>query len=207
MPSHDYYTILGISRSASPREIKQAYRRQAFVSHPDRNPGDAAAEERFKQIAQAYSVLSDQKKRTHYDHHGQTLDDMVNAQCAATQQNRSHPDSVHTNPFRTTYTHRNPFFAQTNFLHKYSDHAILGILAITFLSAAYTYKYGLNVAPFTWVLKPEVLEDFYQYGTYVDTATKNTELWFGTFLGVTTGVALTGLAELTYTICQKLKRV
>ena len=58
----DYYDILGVSRESSDQEIKKAYRKIAMKSHPDRNPGDKAAEEKFKQAAEAYSVLSDSQK-------------------------------------------------------------------------------------------------------------------------------------------------
>jgi len=66
----DYYEILGVSRHASPEEIKSAYRRLALQYHPDRNPGDKNAEERFKQISEAYQVLSDSERRRLYDLYG-----------------------------------------------------------------------------------------------------------------------------------------
>ncbi|RLB09163.1 MAG: molecular chaperone DnaJ, partial [Deltaproteobacteria bacterium] len=70
MNKRDYYEILGISRSASEREIKQAYRKLALKYHPDRNPGDKEAEERFKEISEAYEILSDPEKRKIYDLYG-----------------------------------------------------------------------------------------------------------------------------------------
>lgn len=66
----DYYEILDVTRSATPEEIKKAYRQKALKFHPDKNPGDAEAEKRFKEISEAYEVLSDEKKRQIYDRHG-----------------------------------------------------------------------------------------------------------------------------------------
>jgi molecular chaperone DnaJ len=68
--SRDYYEILGVSRDASAEQIKSAYRKLALQYHPDRNPGDAVAEERFKEAAEAYAVLSDSAKRARYDRFG-----------------------------------------------------------------------------------------------------------------------------------------
>ena len=70
MAGKDYYKILGVSRGASEREIKQAYRRLARQYHPDVNPGDKSAEARFKQINEAFEVLSDKEKRQKYDQFG-----------------------------------------------------------------------------------------------------------------------------------------
>ncbi|MBI2844291.1 MAG: DnaJ domain-containing protein [Armatimonadetes bacterium] len=67
----DYYQILGIARNASNKEIKQAYRRLARKHHPDVNPGDKSSEEKFKEISEAYEVLSDKEKRKKYDQYGQ----------------------------------------------------------------------------------------------------------------------------------------
>jgi len=70
MAGKDYYSILGISRNASEREIKQAYRRLARQYHPDINPGDKSAEAKFKEINEAYEVLSNPEKRKKYDQFG-----------------------------------------------------------------------------------------------------------------------------------------
>lgn len=71
MPTtRDYYEVLGVEKAATVEDIKRAYRRLAMKFHPDRNPGDKEAEERFKEAAEAYEVLADEKKRSIYDQHG-----------------------------------------------------------------------------------------------------------------------------------------
>jgi len=75
----DYYEILGIKRDAKPEEIKKAYRRLARKYHPDVNPGDKAAEERFKAMSEAHDVLSDPKKRAVYDRFGQYSENLADA--------------------------------------------------------------------------------------------------------------------------------
>lgn len=70
MSKRDYYEVLEVSKNASADEIKKAYRKLALKYHPDRNPGDKEAEEKFKEAAEAYEVLSDQQKRQRYDQYG-----------------------------------------------------------------------------------------------------------------------------------------
>jgi len=70
MSKRDYYDILGISRSASASEIKKAYRKQAMKFHPDKNQGDKAAEDKFKEAAEAYEVLGNEQKKSQYDRFG-----------------------------------------------------------------------------------------------------------------------------------------
>ncbi len=84
MAKEDYYQVLGVKRDAKAEEIKKAYRRLARKYHPDVNPGDKAAEERFKLITEAHDVLSDPKKRKVYDRFGQYSDNLADAAARGT---------------------------------------------------------------------------------------------------------------------------
>ena len=70
MAKRDYYEVLGVERNANADEIKKAYRKAAIQYHPDKNPGNAEAEEKFKEAAEAYDVLSNPDKRARYDQFG-----------------------------------------------------------------------------------------------------------------------------------------
>jgi curved DNA-binding protein len=72
MEYKDYYKILGVARNASKEDIKRAYRELAKKTHPDRNPGNKKAEEQFKEVNEAYQVLSDPEKRSRYDQLGES---------------------------------------------------------------------------------------------------------------------------------------
>ena len=95
----NYYEILGVSKNATADEIKKAYRTLAFKYHPDRNPGDTAAEEKFKQINAAYDVLGDESKRRNYDLGGYSAEEAYSySNQYANQQHRQYQ-----------YTYSNPF--------------------------------------------------------------------------------------------------
>src|SRR5216683_1006440 len=70
MAKQDFYELLGVQRAASAEDIKKAYRKLAMVHHPDRNPGDKAAEHKFKELSEAYEILKDDQKRAAYDRFG-----------------------------------------------------------------------------------------------------------------------------------------
>ncbi|MBD3333639.1 DnaJ domain-containing protein, partial [candidate division GN15 bacterium] len=70
MSKRDYYEVLEVERTASEDQIKTAYRKLAMKYHPDRNPGDSSAEEKFKEATEAYEVLKDSQKRQMYDQYG-----------------------------------------------------------------------------------------------------------------------------------------
>ena len=70
MAKRDYYDVLGVGKDASPEQLKSAYRKLAVKYHPDKNPNDKTAEEKFKEASEAYGVLSDKSKKENYDNFG-----------------------------------------------------------------------------------------------------------------------------------------
>ena len=86
--ARDYYAVLGVNRSASEKEIRSAYRKLARKLHPDVNPGDKASESRFKEVNQAYEVLSDAEKRKKYDVYGENWEHADEIERARTQRGR-----------------------------------------------------------------------------------------------------------------------
>ena len=70
----DYYDVLGVQKNATADEIKKAYRKLAIKYHPDKNPGDKEAEEKFKEAAEAYEILSNDEKRKRYDQFGHSME-------------------------------------------------------------------------------------------------------------------------------------
>ncbi|MCF0243110.1 MAG: DnaJ domain-containing protein [Treponema sp.] len=94
----NYYEILGVQKNATTDEIKKAYRNLAFKYHPDRNPGDKVAEEKFKKITEAYDVLGDESKRKMYD-----------MGAYSTNSRTSYSNGSYSNTYRNTYSSGNPF--------------------------------------------------------------------------------------------------
>lgn len=91
-PSKDYYSMLGLTKTATLAEIKKSFRQLARQYHPDLNPGDQKAEARFKEINEAYEVLSDPENRSYYDHSGSTSKTPLHRQASASKRNSSLDD-------------------------------------------------------------------------------------------------------------------
>src|SRR5215469_6104305 len=90
-PKHDYYETLGVPRNASEDDIRKAYRKLARKYHPDLNPGDKAAEDRFKNVQEAYDVLNDAKKKQMYDTVGY-YSDIGSSASGGAGAGRTHPN-------------------------------------------------------------------------------------------------------------------
>ena len=107
---NDYYSILGVSKNATSEEIKKAYRNLAFKYHPDRNPNNKDAEEKFKKISEAYNILGDENKRSEYDRYGSSSSNSSYGYSNGYNQNYQ---NSYQNYYRQTYS--DPFTSEDSF--------------------------------------------------------------------------------------------
>lgn len=172
----DYYEILGVSRNAEQTDIKSSYRKLALKYHPDHNPNNKVAEEKFKEAAEAYSILSDVENRKNYDRYGHpnsTIDDAVNKAWNSTTRTKTENSSdAYSDRFADNiYKHWNPrsawdaaldaeFQATRKLDINYGNAAYLTILALTGAGYAYGYLNGLDCAPFNSVVPANELQGY-----------------------------------------------
>lgn len=114
----DFYHVLGVERTASADEIKKAYRKLALKYHPDQNPGNKVAEDKFKEINAAYSVLGDEQKRAQYDRYGS-----ADAYASSTSQRQAYNSGTYTNdPFWDWFTQQSTASSEnTNYTYRWSS--------------------------------------------------------------------------------------
>lgn len=110
----DLYAVLGVPKTATADEIKKAYRDAAFKYHPDRNPGDSAAEEKFKKINSAYAVLGDSAQRAQYDRYGTTEEQRYSSYGQGRTQQTY-------NPFEEMFGGENPYGANRRYTYSWSS--------------------------------------------------------------------------------------
>lgn len=150
MIMENLYDVLGVQKNASADEIKKAYRNLAFKYHPDRNPGDAAAEEKFKQISAAYDVLGDETKRRNYDLGGYSSNTYQ-------QNNQQSYQDFYNNFYNRQqqyhYEYRNPFQEERdNTPNSWKDYLVQLILkslqtfvGITFFRLSLLFPFGFLI--------------------------------------------------------------
>ncbi len=167
----NYYDVLGVSKTATADEIKKAYRTLAFKYHPDRNPGNAAAEEKFKQISAAYDVLGDESKRRQYDM-GYSSDSYSSNSTAGNQQYQRQYQYTYSNPFgddnfwewfnNAQFRSRNQQTQNTNNYYNQYDYSNTGrnepetkrdYFSLLFLKALQTFV-GFTFFRFSWWIFP-----------------------------------------------------
>lgn len=144
--SDDYYTILNVSRTANEEEIKRAFRKEAFKYHPDRNPNNPSAEERFKKINEAYSILSDKAKRQAYDHGGVRQENPFYQQWQQTRTRSPFTDDEEPFVWRTwnwnTEDFRNTTQRRTNYSRQ-DAWKFIGRGLFTIAAAIFTFRFLL----------------------------------------------------------------
>jgi len=167
----NYYETLGVAKTATADEIKKAYRTLAFKYHPDRNPGNAEAEEKFKQISAAYDVLGDEAKRRQYDM-GYSTDSYSSSQTAGNQQYQRQYQYTYSNPFgddnfwewfnSAQFRSRNQQTQNTNNYYNQYDYSNRAsnepetkrdYFSMLFLKAIQTFV-GFTFFRFSWIIIP-----------------------------------------------------
>ena len=168
----NYYEILGVSKTATADEIKKAYRTLAFKYHPDRNPGNSEAEEKFKQISAAYDVLGDESKRRQYDMGYSSDNYSYDSSSAGNQQYQRQYQYTYSNPFgddnfwewfnRAQYKTRNQQAQNSNQYYNQYDNSYNASnepeskgdhLSMLFLKALQTFV-GFTFFRFSWIIIP-----------------------------------------------------
>lgn len=156
----NYYEILGISKSASADEIKKAYRNLAFKYHPDRNSGDKAAEEKFKEINEAYDVLSDEKKRADYDSFGTSNSYSSRTNSSYNKSNDFANEEAFwnwfngntTNSYGNNNSYRNYYYQSTNSYNKKEEVVTRKSLFKTLLYKILQVFVGLFLTNVLWII-------------------------------------------------------
>ena len=156
----NYYEVLGISKTASADEIKKAYRNLAFKYHPDRNSGDKVAEGKFKEINEAYDVLSDEKKRADYDSFGTSNSHYSGTNNSYNRNNDFTNEETFwnwfngntTNSYGNNNTYRNYYYQSTNSYNKKEDYVSKKSLFKTLLYKILQVFVGLFLTNVLWII-------------------------------------------------------
>lgn len=156
----NYYEVLGISKTASADEIKKAYRNLAFKYHPDRNSGDKVAEEKFKEINEAYDVLSDEKKRADYDSFGTSNSHYSGTNNSYNRNNDFTNEETFwnwfngntSNSYGNNNTYRNYYYQSTNSYDKKEDYVSKKSLFKTLLYKILQVFVGLFLTNVLWII-------------------------------------------------------
>lgn len=156
----NYYEILGISKTATADEIKKAYRNLAFKYHPDRNSGDKVAEEKFKEINEAYDVLSDEKKRADYDSFGTSNSRYSGTNNSYNRNNDFTNEETFwnwfngntSNSYGSNNSYRNYYYQSTNSYNKKEDYVSKKSLFKTLLYKILQVFVGLFLTNVLWII-------------------------------------------------------
>lgn len=156
----NYYEVLGISKTATADEIKKAYRNLAFKYHPDRNSGDKVAEEKFKEINEAYDVLSDEKKRADYDSFGTSNSHYSGTNNSYNRNNDFTNEETFwnwfngntSNSYGSNNSYRNYYYQSTNSYNKKEDYVSKKSLFKTLLYKILQVFVGLFLTNVLWII-------------------------------------------------------